>query len=411
MIEYLTKTFIISLILYLCFLFFFKRSRHYQMNRFILLFSILFSLLIPLIKISLPEIQQINILPIENLVNVLPVSQYIITPETVSSLSVNSTFTLLNILTSIYFIITVFLFVKFLYNIHQLINLSLNSDKTIHNGTELSFVDQKISPFSFFKTIFVNQYLYQNDKIENELILHEIAHKRQFHSIDILLIELIKAIFWFNPVVYFFNRLIKPNHEFLADEFVIISGTDKIEYSNKLLNYTVRNKKLNLSSGFDYSLIKNRLIMLSKNGQKRTFKYQLVLFIPITIVLFLSAAFTTTNNIMPIEMREFKSISINNQENGVFYADTLFWSGENNEIYFKGKVKVKYNKNDFTGNGSFSILDKVDVLYINNKPISLNSTIELTGKKCRLVELSKKEALRKYGIKKELKTVEIQFNI
>jgi beta-lactamase regulating signal transducer with metallopeptidase domain len=118
----------------------------------------------------------------------------------------------------------------------------------LYQGKKITLLNKKVSPFSFFRTIYINEGAYISGEIDNDLILHETAHASQLHSLDILFMELIQIFYWFNPFVYLFKRLIKVNHEFLADEFVIKSGSDKIEYSNKLINYTFRNKPLNLAS-------------------------------------------------------------------------------------------------------------------------------------------------------------------
>jgi beta-lactamase regulating signal transducer with metallopeptidase domain len=71
-------------------------------------------------------------------------------------------------------------------------------------------------------TIFINQDDYHNRKIE-ELYTHELIHVTKKHSIDILIIETLKVLFWFNPIFIFYKRAIQLNHEFLADEKVVKS--------------------------------------------------------------------------------------------------------------------------------------------------------------------------------------------
>lgn len=300
----------------------------------------------------------------------------------------------------LYAIITALLLVKFCFNLYSLLSGRLVLDRVLYNGEKLALVDIKISPFSFLRTIYINRETFDNGKIDHELVLHESGHVSQLHSLDIIFLELAQVFYWFNPFVFLFKKLIKVNHEYLADEFVVKSGSSNIDYSNKLINYTSLGKTLNLASAFNYSLIKNRLIMLSKYGQKRPIFYRLSLFASIIVTLFITTAFSNPENV---------SIGlIDKQEQGFFYADTLFWSEEDQKVYLKGNVKVKYGQNDFKGEGSFSFLGKVNLLIIYDRPATLNSSIELSGKKYEIITLSEKEAQKKYGSKGEFGAVEIK---
>jgi bla regulator protein blaR1 len=400
MIEYLIKSTTSCSILYLCYILIFSKSRNYQLNRIVLLFSVISSLIVPLINISLNGLQTKEITQNNYFYNAITGINVVTGQAIEGSRDLYNYINISNLFILIYSIIAVFLLVRFCLNLYSLISQSFISKRVLYQGKKIILLDKKVSPFSFFRTIYINEDTFINDEIENDLILHETAHASQLHSIDILFLELIQIFYWFNPFVYLFKRLIKVNHEFLADEFVIKSGSDKIEYSNKLINHTFRNKTLNLTSGFDYSLIKNRLIMLSKYEQKRRIAYQLALFVPIIAMLFVTTAFSST--------KDANADTKYSQKSGIFYADTLFWSGENHEIYLKGKVIVKHSENNFKGNGSFSFLGKVHLLIINDEPVSLNSSIVLSGIKCEVIALTKEEATKKYGSEGNLGAVEIK---
>jgi bla regulator protein blaR1 len=400
MIEYLIKSTISCSILYLSYLLIFSKSRNYRLNRIILLFSVIFSLIVPLINISLNGLQEKKIAKNDYFNNAITGINVVTGKVVEGSIDLYNYINISNLFILIYSIIAVFLLGKFCLNLYSLIFQSIVLKKVLYQGKKINLVDKKVNPFSFFRTIYINESTFINGEIENDLILHETAHAKQLHSIDILFLELIQIFYWYNPFIYLFKRLIKVNHEFLADEFVIKSGSDKLEYSNKLINYTFQNKTLNLASGFDYSLIKNRLIMLSKYEQKRRFAYQLVLFVPIIAMLFVTTAFSST--------KDANVVTKYSQKSGIFYADTLFWSGKDQEIYLKGKVIVKHGENNFKGNGSFSFLGEVHLLIINEKPVTLNYSIVLSGIKCEVVTLTKEEATKKYGSEGKFGAVEIK---
>ena len=120
-------------------------------------------------------------------------------------------------------------------------------------------------PYSFFRFIFVNQSDFENGKIEKELLMHEEAHCLQYHSVDIIIIELLNVFLWFNPVIWLFRKSILLNHEYYADNKVL-TYKDPIDYQQLLLNILLRNNSNYLVSNFKYSLIKSRINMMTKSN-------------------------------------------------------------------------------------------------------------------------------------------------
>lgn len=389
MTEYIVKSAVLSCVLYFCYLIIFRKSRNYHLNRIVLLFSVLFSLIVPLINIAIAETRTQEFGKNDLFVSALSGINEMSDSAIESSRGIDNFVSTSDIFILIYLVISVFLLVRFCINLYSIVTSRHSSESIIHNGEKISLLNKQINPFSFFRTIYISKDTYMKDKIDNDILLHETAHARQLHSIDTLFMEIIQVVYWLNPFIYLFKKLIKSNHEYLADEFVLKSGSDKIDYSNKLINYTNQNKTLNLASGFDYSLIKNRLVMLSKFEQKSRITYKLALVIPIFAVLFITTAFSSAKD---------SNIDVNNsKEQGIIYADELFWSGENHQVYLKGKVQVKHGENNFQGEGTFSNFGEVHLLVINGKPATLNSSVTLSGIKCEVVTLTKKEAVKKYG--------------
>jgi hypothetical protein len=95
------------------------------------------------------------------------------------------------------------------------------------------------------------------------------------------------------------------------------------------------------------------------------------------------------------------------KQEGTFYATSLYWSADNHELYFKGKVKVDVGENNFVSSGSVTFLGKVYLLVIDDSPVALDSTIELSQNEYRLKQLNEREATKKYGERGENGGVEI----
>ena len=124
-------------------------------------------------------------------------------------------------------------------------------------------VSDTILPHTFWNYIFINKEEYQSQQIEEELFTHELAHVTQRHTIDILLLEVLQIVFWFNPLFFLLKKAIQLNHEFLADDKVIASHNNISRYQSLLLNKTAWNNEYYLASNLNYSLTKKRLLMMT----------------------------------------------------------------------------------------------------------------------------------------------------
>ena len=143
-------------------------------------------------------------------------------------------------------------------------------------------------PFSFFKYIVFNKTQF-NDTELTHIINHEKVHAKQYHSLDIILVQLASALFWFNPFIWLYKKEIQQNLEFIADkEAQNISKCEK-SYQTLLLKSSVPNYQLVLANNFYNSLIKKRIVMLhkSKSNNLKMWKYALVL--PVLAVFLMSA--------------------------------------------------------------------------------------------------------------------------
>jgi len=124
---------------------------------------------------------------------------------------------------------------------------------------------EETTAFSFFKRISLGSKLEGRDII----VEHEKVHARQWHSADVMLIELIAIVNWFNPIVYLYKRGIKHIHEYIADLQAVRNGTTKAEYALLLLSQTLKTPANQLVTPFyNQSLLKRRIMMLHKNRSK-----------------------------------------------------------------------------------------------------------------------------------------------
>jgi TonB family protein len=144
------------------------------------------------------------------------------------------------------------------------------------------------SAFSFFSYVFVNPSVTEIEMME--IMNHEIVHIRQKHWLDLMLVQLLCALQWFNPVVWIYIRLIRQNHEYIADKVALQRTSDPAIYRAALLNQIVGSQVIRLANSFNYSLNKKRFNMM-KNIISSPYRKMKILFIlPVFAIVFYAFA-------------------------------------------------------------------------------------------------------------------------
>mgnify|MGYP001025289422 CR=1 FL=1 len=158
---------------------------------------------------------------------------------------------------------------------------------------KLFTINKAGSAFSFFGRKVIDQGLPQMDVID----MHEEAHIKQWHTLDILFFEIIGIITWLNPVIYFYKKTIKNIHEYLADELAAEFQGDKAAYAMLLLSKSFGISPNSLTNGFlEKSLIKKRIFMLHKERSKKIAILKYGIFIPLFALFILFSSATVRKN-------------------------------------------------------------------------------------------------------------------
>jgi beta-lactamase regulating signal transducer with metallopeptidase domain len=273
MTDFLIKSTFCLFVLLGAYHLFLEREKIHKFNRFYLLFSLIFSLTIPFITIEI--IQEIPKSNIE--IDSIEAGTFIVK---------EATNYLPTLLWSLYVLVTFLFTVKFIRNIIKFIS-KIKSNTTInYKNAKLILLKEKTLPHTFLNSIFINENDYQNRNIEEELYTHELTHVTQKHTLDILFIEILKTIFWFNPIFHFYKKAIQLNHEFLADEKVVKSYNNVPFYQNLLLSKATVNHTFYLASNLNYLVTKKRLIMMTKTTKPSLALFRKLAVTPIIIGLF-----------------------------------------------------------------------------------------------------------------------------
>jgi TonB family protein len=261
MISYLFQTVLISSILTTAYFFLFRKSKQFQIRRALVLAIPLFSLLIPFanyIRIDNNPVKENGLF-----------NQVLEVVRIASSQSQDSRFMISadNILFGIYSSIAFILLLVMAYRIISV--LRLRDEAEYEEGFYV--VNNEYQAFSFFSLIFIPSAQLNNTEL---IIEHEKVHVNQFHSIDIIYFEILKAALWFNPIIYLLRKELSAIHEFTADQVVIEKQID-VEQYYKVLFENVLNEKLTISNNFNNSLTKYRFIMMTKTKIKERLSIRL----------------------------------------------------------------------------------------------------------------------------------------
>jgi len=389
MITYILKSSLSLLFIFGLYWFLLRKEKFFVFNRFFLITSIVFSLVVPIAPtIPLPVNFQIfqkfekifTTFDHSNTQNALSQNDiYVFSNQSNNTIN-SSSIELSDILLIIYFLgLIIFLF-RFLSNIYNILHKIKLSEKIKYPGYKLALSESQTNPHCFFNTIFINKHDYLKKIIDEDLLNHEIEHIKQWHSIDLLLVEIIRIFYWFNPILLLYRKAIILNHEYLSDKCVVENNTNVIAYSEKLLNFITKNNTLPLTSGFSHSLTLKRVLMLTKSNSIATIS-RVKIFICFCLVLLnfilLSCGHTKSQSVLS-EQNKTSNTATTQKEMSKEKVDSIINNFENHTTIIRTNLgndlwrwdpilkKHKINLNDYNYKMSFDreSYDTVRVHYL-----------------------------------------------
>ena len=326
MIPYLLKTIFCSALFLLFYKAVLEKGKAYKFNRFYLIAALVLPFIIPVLSIPEKKIQPLAsfapvLLEVESEIikiigtntdetyNIFSgtdseiIASLFIQEETVETLSNY------NLLFITYLLISGFLLTRLIYSLYRFRRSILQTESQKLRDATLIFSNEKTTPYTVLHYIFVRR----NQPLSEEIICHEMAHVKQKHTLDIILIELLMIFYWFNPMLLFYRKSIILNHEYLADESVLKSYTNKNKYIDILLNACNEEYGVVLSHRFDnYSTIKKRVKMMIKKNSKTMQWLRFLAIVPLAVVsliLFSGSSNTETKNTSQQPQQKFSADS------------------------------------------------------------------------------------------------------
>ena len=280
LLLYAGKVALLWAVCLLCYMLFLRRHTFFQWNRLYLLLALTLSLALPLLH--LPEEVVETSLPSS-------VEAYVAWPEEIPTLApvAEKPFDWLTALGWVYGLGLLVMLARLLWQLTRLWGFIRQGDKIPMDDFTLILVpDQGTGSFSFGKWVVINERDYAEHF--DFILSHELVHVRQRHSLDILLVEVLRVVFWFNPLLWLYKCELQALHELLADR----QATQRDRYAQFLVAYALGAPLHSLGHPFyNGSTLKHRIAMLYKNRTSPWALSRYLLVLPlVALVVVLTAA-------------------------------------------------------------------------------------------------------------------------
>jgi len=251
--KFLMESSVCLALFYIVYWLLLKNETFFKLNRLYLVSTMLLSLVIPLINIPSPFRMHRFMESTDDL--------------TYSAGSQMQSLGIADVLIGVYIFVSAMLLARYIDQCYQLYKTIKKHGIQKEEGCRFVFMSQDTQPFSFFNLIFMSRSHISRQDYER-IISHEMVHIRQYHSVDIVLIELVTIFLWFNPFVWPYKKSLKQTHEYLADDGVIAQGCNAAKYQLLIVEQQVGGKLFELANNFHHSQIKRRLTMMTKIKSK-----------------------------------------------------------------------------------------------------------------------------------------------
>lgn len=284
-----------------------SRDTFHTFNRFAILSMMLLSLVLPLVHLSLDSETGINrgTVALEGLV-----AQTVVDG---GGNGVGEGMTLTQVLLATY-VLGVVLFVgKALLSVGSLLRLIRRARCVeVRNGIRIYTMQGDISPFSWFRYIIMSEKDWQENR--REIVLHEMAHIRRCHSMDVAVCNMMIVFQWYNPATWLLKRELQTLHEYEADEAVLSAGVDATHYQMLLIRKAVGERLFSMANNLNHNSLKKRITMMKIKRTNPVQKAKIAFVLPLaamTVAAFASQKVENLSEKVEQESEAFSSVSDN----------------------------------------------------------------------------------------------------
>lgn len=294
---YLFKSTLCLVVLYLLFRLCFRGDTLFRTNRFLLLGGTAGCLLLPLVQVDVQQdslwqrpVAAVEAVLTEPFVEETSVSGPLSETETVLKVSdgiggeamtlrSETSFGWVHLLAALYAGGAVLTLGSFLLSHRRMRQLVRRCPVRECGGCRLVIGPRGQQSFSWGRIVVLSQEDYEQNR--ETVLLHERMHLHYCHTADLLWMELLIVLHWFNPAAWLLMRELREVHEFEADRGVLSHGIDATQYQLLLVKKSVGTRLYSMASGFGHSKLKQRINMMLKKRTNRLARLKLLLLVPV----------------------------------------------------------------------------------------------------------------------------------
>ena len=358
----------------------------YSSNRYYLLLSSITAFVIPLLRLGILVPTQI----VDDLLFPPPIRYSEAELAKLAATPIQDTISFTSFLYPLYLMVACFFAIKLTFSIIKIVQLWLKANKKTSGKITIVELNNEKSAFSFFNLLFIHPHLAETKAV----LRHEMVHIKQKHSVDILFFEILQVVCWFNPLTYFLKKDIKLVHEFIADELSTGAEMQNHEYAMFLIEnaFGVRSTALT-NQLFNQSILKRRINMLNKKRTASRARLRLLLVLPLSAAMLCTSTMAFTKDYGYLDLLP-KEASFQEPMTVAEYEAKMV------------KEKFYYSSYIFDKNNQYESLEK-RLIIVNGVPIKDNNKYNGNSNADKIIFLTAKNAVAKYGVKAKYGAVEI----
>ena len=281
MLAYFLKINVAIALFYAFYRLFFYKDTFFTWRRAALLCFFAISAVYPLLNIQTWITEQEPMVAMADLYADIVLPEFTITPEQATS---DWKTLLLQTVGFAYWGMVIVLAIRFFIQLAGIIRLAFRCQKAKIGNTNVHLLRQASGPFSFFHWIFIHPTSHTEDEL-SEILTHEQTHANQWHSIDVLVSEIVCIFCWFNPFAWLMKREIRTNLEYLADNRVLETGHDSKAYQYHLLGLSHHKAAATIYNSFNVLPLKKRIKMMNKKRTREIGRTKYLMFLPLAALL------------------------------------------------------------------------------------------------------------------------------
>lgn len=274
----------------------------------------------------------------------------------------------------------------FVRNLRKMNRFIKKSSKVKEDNYWIVCLKSEIPAFSFFNYIFINAAYKDLSSDELRVIKeHEMVHVKKHHTLDILFVELVGILFWFNPIIIYLKKSLKEVHEYTVDEKIAGQGENKKAYAQLLLTLASEAKVFDLGASFTGEHIKGRIQMLARPRTSPKYKLIYLVLFPLTAMLLLSFSYLKTTkanskvvDIKP-ELKKYCGVYSPSKRAINLGLKPMEITLENNTLFANGTVALHFESDSifsYTDDDARSIQFDLD----NNKEVTGGALLKFETK-------------------------------